>query len=64
MAQWVPKANGNVVPRRTVHLLNVYDLSSPQEVKKQETVDALIERIWGTSAFPPPASTLKLDNNK
>ena len=24
----------------------------------------MIERGWGTSAFPPPASTLKLDNNK
>ena len=36
MAQWVLKANGNVVPRRTARSLHVDELHSPQEVKKRE----------------------------
>ena len=43
--------------------LHVDKLHSPQEVTKQETFDALIERSWGTSASPPSASKLNIDNN-
>ena len=52
MAQWVLKANGNVVPRRTLRPLQVDELHSPTETKKRETFDALIERRWGTSTKP------------
>ena len=37
--------------------LHVDELHSPQEVKKRETFDALIERRWGTSMTPPPVSS-------
>ena len=59
MAQWVLKANGQVVPRRTVRPLHVDELHSPQEIKKREIFDALIERRWGTSGSPPPISQSK-----
>ena len=58
MAQWVLKANGNVVRCRTLSPVHVDELYSPQEVKKRETFDALIERRWGTSMTPPPALSL------
>lgn len=64
MSQWVLKAYGNVVSRCTVHLLHVDEPPSPPEVKKRETFHALIERRWGSSAFPPPASMLKFDNDE
>ena len=42
MAQWILKANGNVVPRRLLRPLHVDELHSAVEIKKQETFDALI----------------------
>ena len=59
MAQWVLKANRNVVPRRAARPLHADELHNPQEIKKRETFDALIERRWGTSGLPPPVSQLK-----
>lgn len=53
MAQWVLKANGNVVPRRSVRALHTAELHSPSEVKKRQVFDELIERRWGTSIYPP-----------
>jgi hypothetical protein len=53
MAQWVLKANGNVVPRRTHRPLRVAEIHSPSEEKKRQVFDALIERRWGTSMSPP-----------
>ena len=53
MAQWVLKANGNVVPRRTHRPLRVAELHSPSEEKKRQVFDALIARRWGTSTSPP-----------
>ena len=64
MAQWILKANGNVVPWRTMRSLQVDELHSPQEIKKRETFDALIERRWGTSGLPPPVSTLQQSENE
>jgi hypothetical protein len=58
MSQWVLKANGNVVPCRTARSLHVDELHSPQEVKKREIFDVIIERRWGTSATPSPISQL------
>jgi hypothetical protein len=54
MAQWILKANGNVVPRRTLRPLNTAELHSSTEVKKRQIYDALIERRWGTSMSAPP----------
>ena len=59
MAQWVLKANGQVVPRRSLRSLQVDELHSLQEIKKREIFVSLIERRWGTSASPPPISPLK-----
>jgi hypothetical protein len=53
MAQWVLKANGNVVPHRTVCWLQVDEVHSPTKIKKREIVDELIERRWGTSISLP-----------
>jgi hypothetical protein len=53
MAQWILKANGNIVPRRTVRPLQVNEVHSPTEIKKREIFDELIERRWGTSINPP-----------
>ena len=58
------KVNGNVVPHHNLRPLHLDELHSPEEVKKRETVDDLIERIWGTLSFPPSSSTLKFDNDK
>ena len=53
MSQWVLKANGDVVPRRSSRPLHVDELNIKTEEKKRETLDALIERRWGTSITPP-----------
>ena len=54
MAQWVLKANGRVVPRRSLRPLTIAELHSPVEHKKRDVFDALIERRMGTSINPPP----------
>ena len=59
MAQWVLKANGNVVPRRSHRPLNVAEWHSPEEKKKRDVFDALIERRWGTAIKAPPKETEK-----
>ena len=64
MAQWVLKANGQVVPRRTSRPLHVDELHNLQEIKKRETFNALIERRWGTSMSPPPVSNPSIDNSE
>ena len=53
MSQWILKANGNVVPRRSPRPLNSVELHDPDEIEKRKTFDALIERRWGTSINPP-----------
>ena len=54
MAQWVLKANGNVVPQHTARPLTVAETHLTTELKKQGTFDALVEKQWGTSMSPPP----------
>jgi hypothetical protein len=56
MAQWILKANGRVVPRRSLRPLKVDELHSVTELKKREIFDGLIERRWGTSINPPIVS--------
>ena len=48
MAQWILKANGRVVPRRSLRLLKVDEIHSPVDIKKRQVFDKLIERRWGT----------------
>eukprot|EP00957_Ditylum_brightwellii_P093769 7139774-Ditylum_brightwellii.AAC.1 len=57
MAQWVMKGNGNIMPRRTLRLLNVEELNSETEIRSQNLFDSLIERRWGSSINPPPEIT-------
>ena len=49
MAQWVLKANGNVVPRRTVRPLKASEISSETEQAKRKIFDDLIKTRHGTS---------------
>jgi hypothetical protein len=53
MAQWILKANGNVVPRRSHRPLKTEEVHSEQERMKRNVFDALIVRRWGTSINPP-----------
>ena len=52
MAQWILKANGRVVPRRSLRPLKVDELHSPVEIKKRELFDELIQRRWGSPMTP------------
>jgi hypothetical protein len=62
MAQWILKANGNVVPRRTLRPLNTAELHSVTEAKKRQVYDVLIEGRWGTSMSAPPKESEEDDN--
>ena len=53
MAQWILKANGRVVPRRSLRPLKVDEIHSRVEIKKREVFDELIQRRWGTPMTPP-----------
>ena len=52
MAQWILKANGRVVPRRSLRPLKVDELHSPVEIKKRDVFDELIKRRWGSPMTP------------
>ncbi len=65
MAQWILKANGNVVPRRSSRPLKIDEIHSTTEIKKRELFDGLIERRWGTSINPPKQKNAEdLDDNE
>ena len=51
MAQWCLKANGNVVPRRTVRPLKASEISSETEQTKRKIFDDLIQTRHGTSLY-------------
>ena len=53
MCQWILKANGRVVPRRSHRPLTIAERHSPVEVKKRKVFNTLIERRWGTTINPP-----------
>ena len=57
LSQWVLKSNGNVVPRRTVRVLQLSEVHSDTDKRKQDIFDALIERRWGS-----PMSTPNMDD--
>ena len=52
MAQWILKANGRVVPRRSLRPLKVDEIHRPVEIKKREVFDELNERRWGSPITP------------
>ena len=52
MAQWILKAKGRVVLRRSLRSLKVDELHSPVEIKKREVLDELIQRRWGSPMTP------------
>ena len=52
MPQWILKANGRVVPKRSLSPLTVDELHSPVELKKREVFDELIKRRWGSPMTP------------
>ena len=56
MVKWILKANGHVVPRRNAVPLNIAQLNSETENKKQTIFDQLISKRWGTSISPPDIS--------
>ena len=67
MAQWVLKANGRIVPRRTCRPLNTSELHSPTEKRKRDVFNRLIEAKLGTSINPPrndPADIDEGENNE
>ena len=49
MDQWVLKANGNGVPRRSVRPLQTAEIYSDLEKKKRELFDNLIYERYGNS---------------
>ena len=53
MAQWILKANGNVVPRRSLRPLHPAEVHSSSELNKRKAFDALNERRHGTAISPP-----------
>jgi hypothetical protein len=53
MAQWILKANGKVVPRRSHRPMKIEEVHSEQEQRKRQLFDDLIEKSWGTSINPP-----------
>ena len=52
MGQWILKANGRVIPRRSLRPLKVDELHSPVEIRKREVFDELIKRRWGSPMTP------------
>ena len=67
MCQWILKANGRVVARRTCRPLKVEEVNSPTEQSKRRLFDAEIEGRLGSSITQPPSKTMskqrKLQNS-
>jgi hypothetical protein len=53
MSQWILKANGKVIARRTLRPLTHIEISSETEIRKRQEWDVLAEARWG-SPFEPP----------
>lgn len=60
MTQWCLKANGNVVPRRTVRPLTAAEKTNETLREKRKIFDALITNKWGTSVSPPQEESQRL----
>ncbi len=64
MSQWILKANGQVVPRRTSRPLKVEEIHSVSEQGRQTIFDGLIARRWGTSINPPAEIGKETNDNE
>ena len=53
MCQWILKANGEVVPRRTYRPLTPAEWNSEEQKAKRAKYNALIELRWGSPMEPP-----------
>jgi hypothetical protein len=51
MAQWSLKANGNIVPRRSVRPVNASELTSKTEIRNREVFTKLIMTRWDTEVL-------------
>lgn len=54
MSQWVLKANGRVVPRRSLRPLQTAEMYNPTEERKRTVFDECIRRKLGSSISLPP----------
>ena len=52
MAQWILKADGRGLPRKSLRPLKVDEILSPVQIKKSEVFDELIQRRWGSPITP------------
>jgi hypothetical protein len=64
MCQWILKANGKVVPRRSVRPLQTAEIHSASELKKRQVFDELIERRQGTSINPPKPKVQQYESSE
>jgi hypothetical protein len=62
MSQWILRANGKVVPCRTVRPLREDEKRDAGVIKQQKLFDSLIERRWGTSINPPSSEPTEEDD--
>ena len=53
MSQWILKANGRVIPRRTIRPLTSIEINSETEKTKRDEFDCIIHTKFG-SPFQPP----------
>jgi hypothetical protein len=58
MCQWILRANGKVVPCRTVRPLREDEKRDAGVVQKQKLFDGMINGRWGTSINPPKLESL------
>ena len=68
MSQWVLKANGRVVPRRTCRPLTTAEMNGSSEQSKRNEFDRLIQGRWGSTINLPksnvPAVTVTDDEDE
>ena len=61
MAQWCLKANGHIVPRRSVFPLTTAQLNSDVEIRKRQEFDQKIRARYGDSLKLPPVPLTDTD---
>ena len=62
MSQWVLKANGEVIPKRSVRPLKLNELHCATNLKQRETFNSLIERRYGDITTPSNVSQSSQDD--
>ena len=62
MAQWILKANAEVIPRCLSRPLKVDELQSESQKQKCEIFNGFTERKWYTSINPPTISGIENAN--